>query len=155
MRRPLSSRYLRYAVLSVFSVWIIYVLACMHVLSKLNEISLITNYISLPYSSTSPVYPFPVAGWITDLHWNLFGHQRVLRANQNTNDYVKYLPERVALAEQISESLDLDRSQFLLTELVCAKRDNDHAMQEIKAFQKKWSSQPLGTAIQRCEQSRL
>ena len=153
MKQSPGTRHMRYVVISIFVVGILYVAACIHVLSRLSETSLITNYISFPYSKTSPVFPFPVAGWLTDLHWKIFASQRVFQANQGTNDYVKYISERIALAEQLSESLDMERSRRLLSDLVCAKRNNDQAMQDIKEFQRKWSSQLLGAAIQRCESS--
>lgn len=150
MRKYLRPRYLGYTTLSAFTAGALYIAACFHVLAKLSETSLVTHYISFPRSPTSPVYPFPLAGWVTDWHWKTSGLQRVLDANQHTNDFITYLPERVALAKQLAEPIDVDRAQRLLTELVCAKRSEFQAMDEINAYQKKWPSALLEAAIKQC-----
>lgn len=152
MKYGLTLRRLNYIILSVVAVAALYLAACMHVLSRLDVTNLTIVYVLASDSAESPIM-FPMPGWVRDVYWSKFGREKIFTANERTNVHVEFLNNAIAPPGNLApyKSLNVDRAQMLLTQLVCAKCDDGQAMQKIKEFQQKWSSQPLSAAIQRCE----
>ena len=127
----------------------LYVIACLHILSKLDARSLITHYIALPHSQTSPI-AFPVVRPITEVHWKFTGHATVRTANQRSNKSIEYLAERIVQATERSEQIDDSRAHALLRELVCEKIGDSRFVLEMQSYYARRNNAALETAVRNC-----
>lgn len=126
-----------------------YLASCIHILSKLDSLTLITQVIAEPNSSASPVY-FPIAGPITDAYWKLRGRKMVIADNLESNRYIEYLSERMSQARERSERVDMRKANDLLHELVCMKPRDDDSLRQLWAFQAERGSSDLASALREC-----
>lgn len=144
-----ARRLVRYFLGIALAMTILYVSACLHILSQLDARSLVTHRIALPYSDTSPV-TFPVARPIAELYWRVAGSAKVTSANQESNELVWYLSERMMQATERSEQLNSSAAQTLLEKLVCPKMSAAHSRFEVLAYMRDRKSVPLQKALESC-----
>lgn len=145
----LAMRLLQRALLAAIALSAVYVGICLQMLSRLDGLRLIAQYTAQPYSAQSPI-AFPVARWVTDMHWALLGRDEIAAASHDSNRHIKYLSDRIAEARSQHEPMDFDRADKLLVELVCAKRDDRRAVRDMDVYQSRWRSEPLAAAMQTC-----
>lgn len=144
-------RWIMYTAISVAAIGALYLMACLHILSRLDSPSLIVVYVLSPNSPERPI-TFPIPAWVTDLYWRESGQKKISMENQRNNDHIEFVKNIIAPSNNILpyQTLDEERAQTLLMELICAKGDYSQTLLEITKIQSKWNSQLLGSANQRC-----
>jgi hypothetical protein len=126
-----------------------WIAASLHVLYRLDAYNLVSTYLLRAGADSSPV-TFPVPRLIIDFYWVVRGRSIVSKASEEGTEIIKFVTERIGLADRLGEPLDGIRAQDLLGVLVCEKSSDLVARHELEVFQVKASSAALGKALRGC-----